>query len=136
VSDFQAGASEQQVILSFVTSPEFQALHQSSDSFVTALYQGVLGRAPEAGALASWVNNLDSGAETRTQVAQAILNSSEALSDIVHAYYGAFLGRTGSSAEVAGWLDLLAHNNDQLDAVVAGILSSPEFHQGLSTGTR
>ena len=136
VEAFEAGATEQQVILAFVTSSEFGALHPSSGSYVTALYRGILGRDPEATALASWETQIDSGLQTREQVAQAILNSPEALGDVVSAFYGAFLHRTPSSMEVGNWLDLLAHDNDQLDAVAVGILTSPEFHQGLPTSIR
>jgi hypothetical protein len=135
VSVFQAGATEQQVIVDFVTSPEFQALHPSNDSFVTALYQDVLGHAPSPDAQAAWVNQLNMG-ESRAQVALTILNSSEDQGDVVSAYYDAFLHRIPSSMEVAGWLNFLAASNDRLDAVAVGILTSTEFHQDLSTGQR
>jgi Domain of unknown function (DUF4214)/RTX calcium-binding nonapeptide repeat (4 copies) len=44
---------------------------------VTLLYQNVLGRAPDAGGLASWKNLLDAGTQTRTQVVTGFSESAE-----------------------------------------------------------
>jgi Ca2+-binding RTX toxin-like protein len=64
----------------FVVSAEFQATYGSNVSnatFVTALYQNVLGRAPDSAGLAAWVAALDSGQQTRAGVLIGYSESNE-----------------------------------------------------------
>jgi Tol biopolymer transport system component len=63
----------------FVNSAEFQARYGNQDNagFVTLLYQNVLGRAPDAGGLAFWKGQLDTAAQTRTQVVTGFSESAE-----------------------------------------------------------
>jgi Ca2+-binding RTX toxin-like protein len=63
----------------FVDSAEFKQKYGNTDNtqFVTLLYQNVLGRAPDAGGLASWKNLLDAGTQTRTQVVTGFSESAE-----------------------------------------------------------
>lgn len=63
-------------------SAEFQQLHgpaaaMSDTQFVTLLYNGLLGRAPDAGGLALYVATLQAGA-SQGEVAASIANSAEA----------------------------------------------------------
>ena len=44
VANMQHGVTEEQVMASFLASPEYLKLHLPSAGFVTALYQNVLGR--------------------------------------------------------------------------------------------
>jgi len=69
----------------------------ANDLFVSSLYQGLLGRPADAGGLAYWTARLDTGA-TRTQVAQGIAGSDEALSRDVQLFYQALLGRPAEAA--------------------------------------
>ncbi len=62
-----------------VVSGEFQARYPASlthEQFVTALYNNMLGRAPDAGGLAFWVGQLTSGA-SRGRVLADFTNSDE-----------------------------------------------------------
>jgi Domain of unknown function (DUF4214) len=63
----------------FLDNPQFQAAHPPQDDagFVTTLYQGFLGRAPEAGAVDSWTGVLAAGM-SRAQVTALIADSAEA----------------------------------------------------------
>jgi hypothetical protein len=90
-----------QVRLSFLTSSEYAQWHGGSDNaaFVEGLYQDCLGRsaAGDVGA-ANYVQLLNAGAMTQTQVAQAVLLSTEYESDQVAGWYEQFLGRPPSTA--------------------------------------
>ena len=64
----------------FVDSAEFSSIaspNSSSDVFTTALYQNVLGRAPDAPGLSYWTNQLNSGLQDRADVLMGFANSPE-----------------------------------------------------------
>jgi methionine-rich copper-binding protein CopC len=93
------------IAVAFTQSVEFAQSAQSSDtSFLTALYQNALGRAPDASGLAYWNAQLASGM-SRDQVLSSISTSGESAAtngvkaQIVLAYNG-LLGRTPTTAEV------------------------------------
>ncbi|HET6878993.1 MAG TPA: DUF4214 domain-containing protein, partial [Pirellulales bacterium] len=104
------GATEQSLVLAILTSPEYFSHpgpgnpdrpngpdngHQppghgpkggnSNEAFVDNLYADLLGRAADSTSEQAWVNALNSGQMTRTQVAQSFLNSSEVAKDILNA---------------------------------------------------
>ena len=101
-AQFQAGATEQQVMTSIVLSSEFTNGDTSSTTFVNDLYKKVLDRTPDAAA-ANWMVALDTGT-SRASVAQSFILSNEALTDAVDTYYENFLQREPSSAEAAAWV--------------------------------
>ena len=64
----------------FVNSPEFSTIaspESSSNVFTSALYQNVLGRAPDASGLEYWTKQLDSGLQDRADVLMGFANSPE-----------------------------------------------------------
>jgi hypothetical protein len=64
----------------FLDSPEFSAIaspNSSSDVFATALYQNVLGRAPDSSGLSYWTNQLNYGLQDRADVLMGFANSPE-----------------------------------------------------------
>jgi hypothetical protein len=80
------GSSPVNVAASILGSPEYQALHgtpaSTSDAqFVTNLYQGFLGRAPDQAGLGTWVAALGKGT-SRAQVAANFAQSSEAKANL------------------------------------------------------
>lgn len=80
------GASLQSVADGFVKSAEFQQLYgadPSTDSFVTALYQNVLDRAPDQEGLAFWTQQIDSGAMSEAQVLVGFAESEEMKLDLI-----------------------------------------------------
>jgi hypothetical protein len=73
------GLSVRTIAQDFIGSPEYQHLHgtQTDQQFVDALYQGALGRAPDAAGEQGWLNGLSLGT-SRPDVALGIAESSEA----------------------------------------------------------
>ncbi len=78
----QNGTSLATIVESFINSPEFAGKYgaTSNAQFVSALYENGLGRAPDAGGLQTWTNDLASGA-SRANVVLAISYSGESRAD-------------------------------------------------------
>jgi Domain of unknown function (DUF4214) len=82
----QSGVTVQMVANVIVQSNEFLTANTTTGAtadanntqFVTALYNDVLGRAPDSAGLASWVSQLDANTLTTDQVANSFIVSSEA----------------------------------------------------------
>jgi hypothetical protein len=75
------GSNQTDLANGFLNSAEYQSLHGASDSmtdsqFVTSLYQGFLGRAPDPGGLAAYTAALGQGM-TRAQAVVSIAQSAE-----------------------------------------------------------
>ncbi|WDP83948.1 MAG: DUF4214 domain-containing protein [Desulfobacter sp.] len=70
------GQSRTWVITQFFKSFEYTNRHKNNTEYVRDLYQGVLGRQPDPGGLAHWVNRLNSGS-SRQSVLNGFLNSKE-----------------------------------------------------------
>jgi hypothetical protein len=94
--------------------------------FVTALYNDILHRAPDAATLSYLTNLLDSNAVTPQQVVFAVQTSQEARIDQVAAVYQTFLNRQPSSQEFSTGVAFLTAGNS-LSALKAQIISSQEF---------
>ncbi len=82
----QSGVSVQMVANVIVQSSDFLTANTTTGAtadanntqFVTALYNDVLGRAPDSAGLTSWVSQLDANTLTTNQVANSFIVSSEA----------------------------------------------------------
>lgn len=74
-----AGESKEVIAASFLNGSEYLASHgtQTDAQFVTSLYEGFLGRAPEEEGLSGWTTGLATGA-SRAHVAIGIADASEA----------------------------------------------------------
>jgi hypothetical protein len=94
-------------------------------AFVTALYQTVLHREPDASGLASWVQFLQGGG-TRLAVAQGFWESPEHRGIQVDGFYATFLHRAADSAGRAFWLKALEAGVSETDVALA-ILTTPEY---------
>jgi hypothetical protein len=127
VNTFLLGANETEVALLFVTSPEYQADHPDANSFVTGLYNDVLGRGATFSEVEFWVQALQNGA-SRADVAQAFLTSTEATQQLVNLDYRVYLGRAGDSEEVQFWVTLLQNQSLTPTTVAEGFLASDEFY--------
>jgi len=121
--------TEEQVLSQILGSTEFYSDAQNkgyggtaNQNYVTALYEDLLGRAPDSTGLATWVNALQNGVTTPT-VALDVLQSQEYRTDVVSSYYTNLLHRTGSSADVAVWVN----SGSDLRTVRTDIESSQEF---------
>ncbi len=100
------------------------------NQFVYNVYEKLLGRAPDPGAVA-WINLLNSGAAPSVVVA-GIEQSTEYLTGLVASLYQHYLHRAADPG-AAGWVRLLA-GGISVEQVTASILSSPEYY-GLHGGT-
>ncbi|WP_132254415.1 DUF4214 domain-containing protein [Methylobacterium segetis] len=83
------GTSLSAIAQSFLLSPEYAAQNPTiptDAAYVAALYEGALGRAPEAAGAQYWESALASQALTRADVAVGISESAEA-----HTYLSAFI---------------------------------------------
>ncbi|GAC1345974.1 MAG: hypothetical protein NVSMB18_26900 [Acetobacteraceae bacterium] len=79
VNALNGGATLASVAQAMVNSPEFANVYgsYSAAQFVTALYQNVLGRAPDAGGFATWTNGLNNGTLTKAAVVLGFSQSAE-----------------------------------------------------------
>jgi len=103
--------------------------------FVSSLYQGLLGRPPDAAGLADWEHQLQVGV-SRAQVALEIERSDEALGRAIQIYYQDFLGRTADIGGLNLWVNLVRRGGT-LEEVKANIFGSDEFiadHGGSMSG--
>ena len=131
----------------FVGSAEFRSLYGSTDTtqFVTLLYQNVLGRAPDPTGFATWTGALNSGTQSRAQVALGFSESREFVakteaaalafshaghqakwSDDVYRLYHATLNRDPDATGLLGWTGRLADGMTPADAA-HGLVASAEF---------
>ncbi|HEY5801969.1 MAG TPA: DUF4214 domain-containing protein, partial [Burkholderiaceae bacterium] len=80
ISELDHGAQMTAVARGFIDSSEFRTLYGSSldnSGFVREMYQNVLHRAPDAGGLNFWINELVTGAVTREDVLIGFSESQE-----------------------------------------------------------
>jgi hypothetical protein len=94
----------------------------ANQQFVSTVYLDLLERPADSGGLASWTGLLDSGAETRQQVALGIESSQEYHDLVVNELYGEYLQRAADPTGLAAWSAFLAGGGteDQLRAVLLG----------------
>jgi hypothetical protein len=78
--------------------------------WITAVYQDVLGRAPDSAGLAGLIQALSGGA-SRQQAALGVLQSAEGRIDQVQEYYNSYLRRAGDSAGINYWASLVENNS-------------------------
>jgi hypothetical protein len=99
----------------------------ASTAFVQNLYWDLLGRAPETGGLGYWVNQLETGASTRSQVAGAYFNAPE-FADSAQFAINLYLGILGRDPDFDGylyWLGQVRSGATRL-AMVTTLAAAPE----------
>ena len=102
--------------------------------FVTALYNGLLGRNPDVDGLNAWAGWLDSGAKAADTTVLGILSSSEAQGMIsgysdemfIRYLYSGLFGRNPASSEIAAWKAPLSAGVSRMD-VAKQFTRSTEF---------
>jgi Domain of unknown function (DUF4214)/Putative binding domain, N-terminal len=131
VSVLGSGASQSDLAEMFVNTPEFFNRFGDPDNstFVTLLYQNVLGRDPDPTGLSYWTSMLDQ-AMTRPQLVYSFVQSQEFDNNIrTQAYafllYAGFLARSPDTAGFSYWCGVLA--NTPLATVVSEFITSPEY---------
>lgn len=105
VAQMQGGLSLSDVTQAFAQSSEFASVAgTSSTQFITALYQNTLGRAPDAGGLAYWVEQAANGSSPASLLASFTASAegqrvTSEKAQVVLTYQGV-LGRSPSTAEL------------------------------------
>ncbi len=111
-----------------LTIPVLLNVGINSRAFVTQLYQDILGRAPDAGGLALWMQWIDTGKYTKESVAAQFFRSQEFAQDgvyITKLYEGIML-RDPDFGGWTGWLNFMQQGHTQ-NEVLNAFLGSPEF---------
>ena len=104
----------------------------SADQFISAAYQDILGRLPDAAGLAAFTGLLNNGTP-QSVIASILANSDEALANIVTPAFQKYLGRLPDAAGLQFWISQL-HGGLTDSQMTADIASSNEFFQ-LTGGT-
>ncbi len=115
------------------------------EAYVTRCYQIILCRAPDAGGLNNWVNELNSGRKAAAEIIEQFVASAEfqnknlSNADAVEILYKAMLGRGSDQAGKADWVAKL-DAGQHLTAVINGFSGSAEFKAicdsyGINPGT-
>jgi hypothetical protein len=125
VNALLAGASETQVELGFLTSFEYQSEHLGPTLYTVGLYLDVLGRAPSATELASWVQLLQAGTSPQTE-ASAILSSAEAATNAVQTLYQQALKRPADPLGLAFFAPLV-ESGASLEVIANTLFPSAEY---------
>ncbi len=105
-------------------------------TFVTQAFQDLLGRAPDAGGLAYWSEQLIQGTMTRSMVALGIEGSLEYLTVEVQQVYSQFLHRSVEPAALNTWTAFLQSGGtvQQLEAKIVGSNEYFQAHGGTDAG--
>jgi hypothetical protein len=123
-----AGASRQDVMVGFLSSAEYLGNNPVPESFVDSLYRRLLGRAPDLGGFAFWVDQLAQGASP-ADVARGFLVSEEFARRFVREQHLRLLRREPDPVAWTDWTNrVLAGTAHQ--QVVAGFVASPEYRTG------
>jgi hypothetical protein len=136
VAQVERGMSPEAVEAVFASSTE-DFLNHAGDlrTWLTGLYNDLLGRAPDAAGFSHWLTNLASG-ESRFQVALGFSTSLERESDVIRQDYVSFLGRTPDPNGLNHWVSAIQAGSSRA-FVASEILSSGEsfqVHEGTNTG--
>jgi hypothetical protein len=115
------GASEVDVQRMIIASTEYQALHPDDLSYLTALFNDLLNRAPGKG-ISGWQAALASGL-SRDTVALSFLTSTERWTKQIDSYYQTFLQRPAQTTDESTWLPLAG----RYDKLPETLLGSDEF---------
>lgn len=122
------GATRESVIEQFIAGAEFmQAAGGTSTLFVDRVCQTLLGHGPE-GTEADWIDDLDKGTITPTQIAQQILSGIEYETEYVTNIYNTVLNRAPDQGGLDSWVRQMQSGMNQLD-VFKSFLNGPEFYQ-------
>jgi hypothetical protein len=122
------GATFEQVRLSFIGSQEYFQIHGgTAKGAVDALYLDALGRPVDSGGEQYWVQQLNAGKLSFSQLAASILYSEEGREHLVAGYYQSILGRGAASGDLAYWAGQL-QNGTRDEAIINLFVGSTEYY--------
>ncbi len=105
-----------------------------TQAFVEQAYLDLLQRPADPNGLAGWSSQLDAGLMTRTQVAQALMNSDEYRMLKVNQLYEQYLSRPADPMGLSGFVSFL-RGGGTLEQVAAYLIGSPEYFNGHGGGS-
>ncbi len=114
--------------LSYVDMARYLLPPSQNELFVDQVYRDLLNRQVDPTGLSVFLNALDEGAVTRTQVAQIIESSQEYRTDLVQGFYQSFLHRAADTGGLQAWVSAL-NGGATIEQVKAGFLGSQEYFQ-------
>lgn len=141
VAGWMAAISDQQltdaqVLSAIVNSTEAQTYGAQ----VIRFYQGAFDRVPDVTGMNGWVDDIQSGARTTTELALGFVNSAEwtarfggtALNEaVLTGLYQNILGRTPAASEINAWIATGLSTAE----VLIGFVNSAEFQANIATRT-
>ncbi len=122
------GATEEQVMASFLTTSEYMTLHPLDGPFVTGVYDTILDRTPDPAGQSHWVNQLSSSAMTATQVASALIHSQERNRNLVTADYERFFDRAPDTSGGNFWLGQLTSGALDEEGLAVMLMATSEYY--------
>ncbi|HEV8059865.1 MAG TPA: DUF4214 domain-containing protein, partial [Gemmataceae bacterium] len=121
------GGTEQQVEEDIMGSAEFVTLNGgTAATFVTAVYNELLGRNPDPAGGAAWVNLLNAGASTES-VVTGVLLSAESATLTTDEFFADFLGRQPDTVGQSNFVNALMSGVSN-EYIILFIVSSQEFY--------
>jgi hypothetical protein len=109
LADFLNGATEEQIVVGFLSSDEYRALHPSDTDFVDSLYVELLGRFRNAGEATQYEGQVQSLG--RAAFVRAFLDQIETRLRAIDGFYVGFENREGEQAGRQNWVDDLANQS-------------------------
>lgn len=103
----------------------------STKLYAMQLYRDTLFREAEGAGLTYWQDVLASGAQSRAEVANAFLSSTEFQAHagaLARLYFAAF-ARTPDEAGMTHWMEQMLNQNQSLEKVAQGFADSSEFQR-------
>lgn len=108
-----------------VSTTNLPAASDANTAYINAIYESLLGHAPDATGLSYWQRQISGGA-SRAAVAQGVWDSPEHRTDEVNQFYEEFLGRPSDAAGLSFWTAAFSSwGTEQIE--VEGFLTSAEF---------
>ena len=122
-----SGATYEDLLASTIGSDEYYNVRGGGtvDGFVTAVYNDILGRAPDALGEQYW-DGVISGGVPRYVIAQSFSHATEVLQKRVNADYLALLRRPADAAGLAYWVGRLQQGTRD-EALIADLTGSNEY---------
>ena len=114
------------VPLTLPPSSAFEKQGNANADYVEAIYRAILSRDADAGGLAYWTGQLNSGKVSRLHLVQAIRQSLEHFTQEVTDFYMTILGRASDAPGLQGWVQAL-ENGVPEEQVASDFLDSPEY---------
>lgn len=111
------------------SSEFYRKAGSTTPTFVDAVYQAVLRRAPDPGGRAYWIAKIDGG-DSPTHVAQSLVASTEFRRQTVDAAYLRVVRRAADPRARAYWNDKLA--TTRVEVLLQTLAASQEFYDGVT----